>query len=140
MEQIRHLAKKTYEHRFMRYVLVGGTTFALDIGLFSLLHSLLGWDILLANTVSYWTAIAFNFTVNRTWTFTAKQTALRRNLYLYTGLLVCNFAFSSVFLMIVTSMGLNPQVAKIIATCLQTLWTYIAYVKVVFRNPEKPGS
>lgn len=138
MEKIRNLTKQAYKHRFIRYVFVGGTTFAIDIGLFSLLHSGLGWDILLANTISYWSAIAFNFTANRAWTFEAKDVAIGRNLSLYLGLLVCNFAFSSVFLMIATGMGLDPRIAKIIATGLQTLWTYIAYNKIVFRTNEKP--
>ena len=138
MEKIRNLTKKAYQHRFVRYVFVGGTTFAIDIGLFSLLHSVLGWDILPANTVSYWSAIAFNFSANRAWTFGTKNVALGRNLGLYLGLLVCNFAFSSAFLVVTTGMGLDPRIAKVIATALQTLWTYIAYNKVVFRNHEKP--
>jgi putative flippase GtrA len=43
-----------------------------------------------------------------------------------------NFGFSSIFLSITIGMGLNPQIAKIIATGLQMIWTYIAYKKVVF--------
>lgn len=133
MEKITTLVKSFTERRFARYVLVGGTTFAIDFVLFSILHSMFGWNILLANTISYWSSIAFNFSMNQSWTFQGDQTTLRRNLILYLSLLVLNFGFSSAFLTITVGWGLNPQIAKITATGLQTIWTYIAYKKVIFK-------
>lgn len=133
MEKLYDLSKTLFQRRFVRYFMVGGTTFAIDIGLFSLFHGLLGWDILVANTISYWTAIGFNFWANRNWTFKANDVDLTRNLTLYISLLLFNFAFSSIFLTVATGLGANPQLAKIAATGLQILWTYIAYKKVIFR-------
>lgn len=134
MEQLAARAKALANRRFVRYLLVGGTTFAIDFILFSLLHSVLSWDVLVANTVSYWSSIAFNFSVNYKWTFGgAETTAFKRQLALYLGLLLFNFGFSSVFLSVTIGLGLNPQIAKIIATALQMSWTYIAYKTVVFK-------
>jgi putative flippase GtrA len=133
MERVVPFIKTLAGRRFVRYLLVGGTTFAIDFILFSVLHSLLGWDVLLANTVSYWSSIAFNFSVNYKWTFGGTETtAFKRQLGLYLLLLMFNFGFSSIFLSITIGTGLNPQIAKIIATGLQMIWTYIAYKKVVF--------
>lgn len=136
MQNIIDLTKKASRHSLTRYILVGGTTFAIDIGLFWFLHDVAGWNIFLANTVSYWSAIAFNFLANRLWTFKAQEVAISRNLALYLGLLIFNFAFSSGFLMAATAFGLDPRLAKVCATGLQTLWTYIAYNKIVFKKHE----
>lgn len=134
MEKLVAHAKSLTNRSFVRYLLVGGTTFAIDFVLFSVLHSVFGWDVLIANTVSYWSSIAFNFSVNYKWTFGgAETTAFKRQLALYLGLLLFNFGFSSVFLSITIGMGFNPQIAKIIATGLQMSWTYIAYKTVVFK-------
>ena len=133
MQQFITLAKNFAQRRFVRYVFVGGTTFTIDIGLFSLFHGLFGWDALVANTISYWTAIVFNFLANRAWTFDANETALKRNLTLYISLLLFNFAFSSLFLAVARNIGADLHLAKIIATGVQILWTYIAYKKVIFK-------
>lgn len=134
MERVVPFVKSLAGRRFVRYLLVGGTTFAIDFILFSILHSVFGWDVLLANTISYWSSIAFNFSVNYKWTFGGTETtAFKRQLALYLGLLLFNFGFSSVFLSVTIDAGLNPQIAKIVATALQMSWTYIAYKTVVFR-------
>jgi len=134
MEKLAPYVQSLTGRRFVRYLLVGGTTFAIDFALFSVLHSVFGWDVLLANTASYWSSIAFNFSVNYRWTFgSTESTAFRRQLALYIGLLLFNFGFSSVFLSVTIGLGLNPQIAKIIATGLQMSWTYIAYKTIVFK-------
>ena len=134
MERLVARAKSLTERRFVRYLLVGGSTFAIDFVLFSVLHSIFNWDVLLSNTISYWSSIAFNFSVNYKWTFGGSEpAAFKRQLVLYLCLLLFNFGFSSVFLSVTISLGLNPQIAKIIATGLQMTWTYIAYKIVVFK-------
>ena len=134
MQEVIARVKSIADRRFVRYAAVGSTTFTIDIVLFSVLHSLLGWDVLLANTVSYWSAIGFNFSVNYKWTFggVSSQT-LKRQLAMYGALLLFNFAFTSLFLSLTIGMGLNAQIAKIIATGLQVSWTYVAYKKVIFK-------
>lgn len=132
MEKLIEFGKKMTGQRFLRYVVVGGTTFAIDLGLLILLHGVFGIDKLIAATISYWISIVFNFTVNRFWTFGA-ETSITQNATLYLTLLFFNYLFALGFLWLGELLGVHYVIAKILATGLQVAWTYFAYKKVVFR-------
>lgn len=54
--------------RFVRFAIVGGLASIVYLGLFAILVTM-GTHYLLAGVISYLTAIATNFSVNRQWTF-----------------------------------------------------------------------
>lgn len=123
-----------YNHSLIRYIFVGGTTFVLDFLLLVGLHEGLKLNIVIATTVSYWTAIAYNFLLNRRWTFSNKDKEnLHKHILLY-GLLLCfNYIFTVVFVSVVSSV-IYFAWAKIIAVLIQTTWTYYLYKNYVFKN------
>lgn len=55
--------------KIARFALVGLLGTAIDLGLFALLHLLVGLPGLLANTLSYSAGIVNNFVLHRRWTF-----------------------------------------------------------------------
>jgi putative flippase GtrA len=133
MHKIIEAGQKLAEQRFVRYVIVGGTTFALDFFLLVFLHGALGVDLLIAATISYWSSIGFNFWVNRIWTFGATDSGVAKHLTFYLTLLACNYGFSIAFIAAGTSLGMHFTIAKILATGFQTIWTYIAYKRFIFK-------
>ena len=52
------------KNSFVRFVLVGGANFLLDLGIFTLLANILGWDKIPANVVSVSVAMTFSFVMN----------------------------------------------------------------------------
>jgi putative flippase GtrA len=133
MEQAINLSKKLYTHSFVRYVIIGGSTFAMDFGLLVLLHGLLDVNLLLATTISYWTSIVFNFYANRHWSFGAKGSPIARHLVAYGTLLAVNYLFTIGFIAVATHYGMHYTIAKVLSVGIQTSWTYFAYKRIVFR-------
>lgn len=122
-----------YAHSFVRYLAVGGTTFAIDFFLLVFLHGVLGVNVLIAATISYWVSIAYNFLVNRFWTFSAtEKSGLARHLVLYLLLLGFNYLFTIAFLAVTGHLGMHYTIAKVLAVAIQMTWTYVTYKKVIF--------
>lgn len=65
--------------QFVKFCLVGFSSFAIDLGLFNLLHFKLGWPLALSKAISFLIAVCNGFYWNRRWTFRhASQGDLKR--------------------------------------------------------------
>ncbi len=134
VEKTKSFLSFLYAHSFVRYVVVGGSTFALDFFLLILLHGVLHLNVLVAATVSYWVSIAYNFLLNRFWTFSAtEKKELTRHILLYGILLGSNYLFTIAFLAVAGRLGMHYIVAKILSVGIQMSWTYLVYKRVIFR-------
>jgi len=133
MEKAKQISRKVYEHSFVRYVAIGGTTFVIDFSLLVFLHSFMHAPLLVAATISYWSSIAFNFLANRFWTFGATETHIAKHAVAYGVLLGANYLFTIGFIAGATHLGVAYTIAKVMAVAVQIPWTYVAYKKVIFR-------
>jgi putative flippase GtrA len=122
-----------YHHHFIRYLLVGGSTFTIDFGLLFILHGKVHLHLAVATSMAYWVSIAYNFLLNRSWTFSAHDKSdLRRHLSTYMVLLSFNYLFTVVFVD-VASHKINYLFAKALAVAIQMSWTYFVYKHYIFR-------
>src|SRR5574337_104259 len=116
-----------YRHHFVRYLIVGGSTFIIDFGILIILHSGLNIGIAAATSVAYWVSISYNFALNRYWTFDAREKeSLQRHITTYLMLLIFNYFFVVVFVSY-SSSHISYIVAKAIAVLVQMAWTYPIY-------------
>ena len=132
MQKLKKLTYYLYRHHFVRYLAVGGTTFALDFGLLVLLHGVLNLNLAGSTSVAYWVSIAYNFMLNRYWTFDSRERrSLMRHMTAYFILLIFNYLFVVTF---VSIMGehINYIIAKALAVLIQMTWTYMIYKKYIF--------
>jgi len=121
-----------YNHHFIRYLFVGGSTFVIDLGLLIFLKEKVHLRLLVATSFSYWASIAYNFCLNRWWTFSVSEnTSLKKHLALYAVLLGINYVFTIVFVS-TFSKFINYSLAKIISVAIQMTWTYYIYKKYIF--------
>jgi putative flippase GtrA len=127
------IATKLYRHSFVRYVVIGGTSFAIDFLLLVALHGGLGVNVLLAASVSYWASIIFNFFANRFWTFEATEQSIMKHVTAYLLLLAANYLFTIAIIAIGQQLNIHYTVAKVIAVIIQMAWTYLVYKKVIFK-------
>lgn len=122
-----------YQHSLFRYLLIGGSTFALDLGGLVVLHGIMDISVLVAASISYWLSIAYNFVMNRIWTFGVKKPdKLHKHIVLYGLLLGFNYIFTLISIALATHFGLHYTVAKIMTVAIQVSWTYYAY-KIIFK-------
>ncbi len=136
MSRLKTFTIYLYRHHFVRYLLVGGSTFAIDFGILVLLHGALDLNLAASTSVAYWVSILYNFVLNRYWTFDAgEKESLTRHISAYFILLIFNYFFVVVF---VTFAGLvvNFIIAKALAVLIQMLWTFPIYNRIIFAKKE----
>lgn len=114
----------------IRYLLVGGGSAAIDVGLFQALYSF-GVEAALANVVSLSISTVFNFLMNRNVTFKSAANPVR-SVVAYLLLLAFNMAFSSFAITALIGFGWHSLLAKLVALACTTSWNFVLYRKVVF--------
>ncbi len=128
IEFIKGMLRKS----FIKYLVVGGTSFVLDYGLFYLLHELTGLRAVYANAISVFTAFWYNFFLNRLWSFGSNEPILRQ-LVLYLSLMFFNMFFSSGFIYLMKSLlDIDEMISKILAMCIIVGWNFVFYKKFIF--------
>ncbi len=65
-------------NRFVKFAIVGLIGAVVDITILNLMHKVVGWPLLWANTLSVSVAILSNFTWNRLWTFPESRSRRKR--------------------------------------------------------------
>jgi putative flippase GtrA len=140
MKQIRTVAISLYKHHFVRYLIVGGSTFVIDFSILFSLHSEAKLNLALSTSISYWISVLYNFSLTRYWTFDARQKeSLKRHITAYLAVLIFNFLFT---LAVVTGLDhhINYVIAKALAVIISIPWTYTIYKKYVFIQGEPQES
>ncbi len=132
MADLKKLTLYLYQHHLVRYLVVGGSTFAIDLGLLVFLHGAEGVWLPLATAIAYCVSIVYNFCLNRWWTFSASEKkSLHQHIAPYVILLGCNLVFTVIFVS-TASHFINYALAKAISVAIQTTWTYFCYKHFVF--------
>lgn len=113
------------------YVLVGGGTALLELGLFQLLFELLKLPLAVSNVSATVVATAVNFLLNRNVTFKSTSNPVR-SLVLYIVLFGANMAISTFMIGTLVGLGLPSAVAKLIMQACVVVWNFVLYRKVIF--------
>ena len=124
--------KKNEIIRILKYLFVGGSSALVELILFQLLFSFAGFSLVTANLTAIVVSTIYNFLLNRSWSFGQKQWSFR-SVVLYIALFCFNSVFSSVFISVVSSIGVIPIVSKIISMACIVLWNYVLYKRVIFK-------
>lgn len=70
--------KEKEAERFFKFLVVGSVGFIVDFGALTFLVEVLGFIPVVANTISFSTAVVSNFTFNRYWTYPDSRSKRRR--------------------------------------------------------------
>jgi len=116
------------------YLLINLCTFCLDLGLLTVMHGTLKWPLPAAVTLSYGTASAVSYTANRILNFRSHG-ALGSQLPLYLAVIASNYL---IWILGVTdalaALGVEYQIARIIAALCEAAYLYAAMRWIVFRD------
>ena len=126
----------------VRFLMVGGLSFALDLGILAILHEIFGVDLWIATPIAFVTSLVFNFLLQRLFTFRAtNHRAVSAAKYLL--LVVFNIVVSDLIVTGFDAQGWSYVAGKVTATVLTTVWNYLLYRHWIFKRselPEKAGS
>ena len=122
-----------------RYLLIGCTSFVVDLGLLSLCYRVLHWPLWLATGAGFWGSFAYNYLLQRRFAFTAAATVLG-SLTRYSVLLGFNTLATMGIVELFQQLGPGYVAGKVAATGATTIWNYFAYKKWVFAHATNPPS
>lgn len=125
-----------WQRQLFYYLVVGGLTVVVDIGLLALLREVFGLPLGVATTVAYCTAVLVNFLLNRTLMSSPGSRGLTRHAFRYGGLVVANYVIT---LAVVTTVGHVSDwylVAKAAVVAGSTTWNFLLYRYWVFTPPR----
>lgn len=120
-------------NRLLRFLLVGGLSFALDLGLLILLHEGFGVDLWIATPIAFLSSLVFNFLIQRSFTF--KSTRGRGSSMIRYGVLVIfNTLMTDVIVNLFHNLDLTYTAGKVVATALTMVWNFFLYKHWVFHS------
>lgn len=124
---------------FLKFLIVGGLSFALDFGLLIALHEGLNVDLVVATTIAFLTSLVFNFVLQRTFTFRAvnsKSVSAAK----YVALVIVNVVVTDLIVTGFDRMDWAYGIGKVVATVLTTAWNFLLYRHWIFRHDKAPDA
>lgn len=131
--------QKLANHSAVRYLVVGGFSFALDLGLLALFKELLGWQLWIATATAFVTSFVFNYTAQRMFSFNS-EAPHGRALVKYVILVAFNSAATVVIVGLVDLTPAGWATGKVLSTAATTFWNYFAYKNWVFAHTGQEPS
>jgi len=117
---------------FLKYGIVGIFGLVVDMGIFYLLHEVLGVNYIVSNIISSSLAVIHNFLMNSFFTFKVKDKFLRRFVSFYLIALV-GMALSSGFLVVmIDGLKMDSMLAKMVSVLVVAVIQYFLNKRLTF--------
>jgi putative flippase GtrA len=129
----KQFATPDFVEQFMRYIITGFSSAAIEFTLLFILRDTAKLSILAANTIALSIVFWFNFLMNRFWSF--KSTGdIKKQLVMYLILFLFNLAASDFMMYFMTDkLSIQYLIAKVIAIGVVVCWNFIIYRKVIYK-------
>jgi putative flippase GtrA len=115
-----------------RYAAVGVLSVAIDVGSLTLLHSVLGVDLIGSTTIAFALALSVNYTLNHVWAFDADG-LLGRRVLRYAVLVAINFSLTIAIVSGLSALGVFYLLAKAVSVSITAVVNFTGYRLWVFR-------
>lgn len=128
------------QKRIFRYLVMGGISFLVEVAILFCLVTILKLDATLGVAISFWFGLATSFVLQKVFAFQNKERTAKRLLYqslAYGVLVLFNYAFTLFFVAIFAPI-LTVYVARAVALAITTIWNFIAYGKIIFKQSDIP--
>ncbi|MEK7505877.1 MAG: GtrA family protein [Patescibacteria group bacterium] len=131
-----NMGKKTLT-RFIRYSLVGSSTFPIDIALLWFFVSTLGINYLLATGIAFVIAVSINYSINRPWAFYGT----RRGFWGGYGFFICVGTFVALLTVLFTGLltnwaGIHFLIARVLVAGFIGILGFFINLYFIFKVAE----
>ncbi|POH58451.1 GtrA family protein [Arthrobacter glacialis] len=121
----------------LKFLLVGGLSFAIDLALLVVLHEVFGVGLWLATPVAFLTSLIFNFLLQRIFTFKATNRS-HASFIRYAILVAFNTLATDLIVNTFANLELTYTAGKVVATALTMVWNFYLYKYWIFRSDRQP--
>lgn len=124
-------ARRVWSNSAVRYLVVGGGAFLIDIGLLALLHDVAGVPLIIATPTAFLLSFVVTYLLQRTFTFSS-DTGVASSAIKYTALVCFNAVATTGIVAGIAALGMPWVVGKMVAVGSTTVWNYFAYRHWIF--------
>lgn len=120
--------------QFVRYLVVGGLAFVVDVGLLFLITELLGVHYLVSATVAFSAGLTTNYILSIFWVFSTRRIANANIEFAIFALVgVIGLGLNDLILWVVTDLGgLHYLLSKLFAAAAVLFWNFLARKLLLF--------
>lgn len=130
------LARAILKHRVVRFLIVGGLSFVIDLGLLIVLHEAIGVAIWIATPVAFLTSLVFNFLLQRGFAFRATN-AVPVSAVKYGLLVLFNVLATDVIVYLFAGTELTYATGKVVSTAVTMVWNFFIYKYWIFAGVNR---
>ena len=131
---MKSLYVRLLNSKFLRYGIVGVFGLVVDMGVFYILHKMLGVNYIISNIVSSTIAVIHNFILNSVFTFKVKDKRLKRFVSFYMIALVGMAISSGLLAIMIDGFKMDSMIAKMISVFIVAIMQYFLNKKLTFRE------
>lgn len=122
----------------IRYLVIGGASVVIDVGLLYVLRSILGVQLTIATVVAFLASLVFNFVCNRLTMAGAQAEQLGRHAFRYILLVVANLLVTVAVVTGAEHIGVPYIIGKVAVVAASTGWNFFLYRHWVFTGSAAP--
>ena len=112
--------------QIIRFGIVGGTSFLIDYGIFTILSQLLHIHYLIASILSFSISVIYNYILSIKWVFDVTKKQTSKEFIVFVILSVIGLGINSLIMYIsVDLMHIHEMISKIIATAIVMVYNFI---------------
>ncbi|GAA3319835.1 hypothetical protein GCM10017710_43340 [Arthrobacter ramosus] len=134
--QVTRLVGFVQRSHLLKFLIVGGLSFAIDLGLLVLLHEGLGVDLWFATPAAFLSSLVFNYFVQRSYTFQSNNRA-HISMFRYGLLVVFNVFATDVIVNFFDTLALTYAGGKVVSTVSTMTWNFFLYKYWIFRSDSR---
>lgn len=123
----------------VRFWIVGGLSFIIDLGLLTLLKEVFRVDLWIATPIAFIVSLIFNFWAQRVFTFRATNHA-HVSFVKYSLLVVFNIFATDMIVNWISLTQAGYGIGKVVATGITTVWNFYLYKYWIFRGAAAEAS
>ena len=143
MQKIKQLILKYQE--LIRYVIVGGITTVVNLGMYLLLTSTVldpenGWELQAANVIAWIAAVTVAYILNRNVVFRSKNNVVWEMVQFYAARLATLGLEMGLTWLFVTVLEWNDRIVKLMVQFVLVISNYLFSKLVIFRNRKTDES
>ncbi|WP_125615978.1 GtrA family protein [Specibacter cremeus] len=118
-----------------RYLVIGGSSFVVDLGLLTLFFRVFDWPLWAATGAGFWGSFFYNYFLQRRFSFRTQGSVLG-GFAKYSAVLLFNTIATMAIVEFFQFAGAGFVVGKVVSTGLTTIWNYYLYKLWVFAHRD----
>ena len=136
---VSRLIRQVKTSTLLRYIIVGGTSYAIELSVLLLLVRVFHFNTTLAVSIGFWLGLVISFLLQKFLAFKNTDTHARRltiQTVYYALLVLFNYGFTLLFVHLLEPF-IDLSIARTLALIITTAWNYIIYKKVIFPEVKR---